>query len=152
MEIYHRDNWIIIVHMATWKDLTKWNEENTIMNWINHMERIVKCVFPVPSRFQREGHTSEKYYMVYYVLSPISLYIKSKTPGTRLCRAVLGCTWLYQAVFGCTWLNLAVLGSTWLNLTVLGCTWLYLAVLVCTRLYMAEFGCTWLYLAVLGCI
>ena len=57
MEIYHRDNWIIIVHMATWKDLTKWNEENTIMNWINHMERIVKCVFPVPSRFQREGHS-----------------------------------------------------------------------------------------------
>ena len=31
MEIYHRDHWIIDVHMATWKDLTKWNEENTIM-------------------------------------------------------------------------------------------------------------------------
>ena len=58
MEIYHRDNWIIIVHMAKWKDLTKWNEENTIMDWINH---IVKRVFPVPSRLQREGHASEKY-------------------------------------------------------------------------------------------
>ena len=60
MEIYHRDHWIIIVHMATWKDLTKWNEENTIMDWINHMGRIVKRVFPVPSRLQREGHASEK--------------------------------------------------------------------------------------------
>ena len=68
MEIYHRDNWIIIVHMATWKDLTKWNEENTIMDWINHMERIAKRVLPVPSCLQREGHASEKDKMVYYVL------------------------------------------------------------------------------------
>ena len=60
MEIYHRDHWIIIVHTATWKDLTKWNEENTIMDWINHVGRIVKRVFPVPSRLQREGHASEK--------------------------------------------------------------------------------------------
>ena len=60
MEIYHRDHWIIDVHMATWKDLTKWNEENTIMDWINHMGMIVKRVFPVPSRLQREGHASEK--------------------------------------------------------------------------------------------
>ena len=37
MEIYHRDCWIIIVHMAIWKDLTKWNEENTVMDGINHM-------------------------------------------------------------------------------------------------------------------
>ena len=37
MEIYHRDYWIIIVHMAIWKDLTKWNEENTVMDGINHM-------------------------------------------------------------------------------------------------------------------
>ena len=48
MEIYHRDHWIIIVHTATWKDLTKWNEENTMMDWINHMGRIVKRVFPLP--------------------------------------------------------------------------------------------------------
>ena len=74
MEIYHRDHWIIIVHMATWKDLTKLNEENTIKNWINHMGRIVKRVFPVPSRLQRKGQASEKYLIVYYVLSPISLY------------------------------------------------------------------------------
>ena len=60
MEIYHRDHWIIIVHMATWKDLTKWNEDNTIMDWINHMGRMVKRVFAVPSRLQREGHASEK--------------------------------------------------------------------------------------------
>ena len=44
VEIYHRDHWIIIVHTATWKDLTKWNEENTINDWINHMERMVKHV------------------------------------------------------------------------------------------------------------
>ena len=74
MEIYHRDHWIMVVHMATWKDLTKENEENKMMDWINHMGRIVKRVFPVPSRLQREGHASEKDSMVYYVLSPISLY------------------------------------------------------------------------------
>ena len=50
MEIYHRDHWIIIVHMATWKDLTKWNEENTTMDWINYIGRMVKRVFAVPSR------------------------------------------------------------------------------------------------------
>ena len=60
MDIYHRDHWIIDVHMATGKDLIKWNEENTIMDWINHMGMIVKRVFPVPSRLQREGHASEK--------------------------------------------------------------------------------------------
>ena len=74
MEIYHRDNWIMIVDMATGKGLTIWNEENTITDWINHMGRIVKRVFPVPSRLQREGHASEKDEMVYYVQSPISLY------------------------------------------------------------------------------
>ena len=116
MEIYHRDHWIIIVHMATWKDLTKWNEENTIMNWINHMVRIVKCVFPVPSRFQREGHTSEKYYMVYYVLSLISLY---QVSNSRY-QAVPGYAWLYLAVLGCTRLYMAELGCTWLCLAVLG--------------------------------
>ena len=60
MEIYHRDHMIIDVHMAIWKDLTKWIDENTIMDWINHMGMIVKRVFPVPSRLQREGHASEK--------------------------------------------------------------------------------------------
>ena len=59
MEIYHRDNWIIIVHMAIWKDLTKLNEENTIIDWIIHMGRIVKCVLPAPSRLRREGSTYE---------------------------------------------------------------------------------------------
>ena len=94
MKIYHRDHWITIVHMATWKDLTKWNEENTMMDWINHIGRIVKRVFPVPSRLQREGHASEKDLMVNYVLSPISLSsLKLQVPG---------CTWLYLAVPGCT--------------------------------------------------
>ena len=60
MEIYHREHWIIIVHMATWKDLAKWNEENTIMDWINHMGRIIERVFPVPSLLQRKGHALEK--------------------------------------------------------------------------------------------
>ena len=106
------------------------------MDWINHMGMIVKRVFPVPSRLQRQGHASEKDYMVYYVLSPISLY---QVSNSRY-QAVLGFTLLYQAVFGCTWLNLAVLGCTWLNLTVLGCTWLYLAVFGCIRLYLAVLG------------
>ena len=59
MEIYHRDHWIIIVHMAIWKDLTKLNEENTIIDWIIHMGRIVKRVLPAPSRLRREGSTYE---------------------------------------------------------------------------------------------
>ena len=50
MEIYHRDHWMIFVHTARLKDLTKWNEENTIMDWINHMGRIVEQVFSVPLR------------------------------------------------------------------------------------------------------
>ena len=45
MEIYHRDHWIMVVHMATWKDVTIPNEENTIINWINLMVRIVKLAF-----------------------------------------------------------------------------------------------------------
>ena len=57
MEIYH--HWIMIVHMAKWKDLTKWNEENTIIDWIIHMGRIVKFVLPAPSRLWREGSTYE---------------------------------------------------------------------------------------------
>ena len=55
MEIYHRDHWIIIVHMTTSNDLTIWNEENTIIDWINHLGRIVKHVFSKPSRLRREG-------------------------------------------------------------------------------------------------
>ena len=51
MEIYHRDHWIIIVHMATWKDLTKLNEENKIIDWINHMGMIVKGMLPWTSAF-----------------------------------------------------------------------------------------------------
>ena len=95
MEIYHRDHWIMIVHMDTWKDLTNWNEENTMIDWINHMGRIVKRVFPVTSRLTRERHASEKYYVVYYVPYPISLYQVSNSR--------------YQAVRGCTRLYLAVL-------------------------------------------
>ena len=60
MEIYHRDNWIIIVHTATWKDLTKWNEENTIIDWNNYVGRIVKHVFPMLSRLRREGQRMKK--------------------------------------------------------------------------------------------
>ena len=67
MEIYHRDHWIMVVHMATWKDVTVPNEENTKIDWINHMGRIVKRVFPVPSRFQREGHAFEKDLMIHYI-------------------------------------------------------------------------------------
>ena len=44
MEIYHRDHLIIIVHMTTWNDLTIWNEENTIIDWINGKDRQA-CVF-----------------------------------------------------------------------------------------------------------
>ena len=71
MEIYHRDHWIIIVHTATWKDLTKWNEENTIIDWINHMGSSVKHVFPMPSRLRREGQCMKKIteYTMYYLIS-----------------------------------------------------------------------------------
>ena len=51
MEIYHRDHWIIIVLMATWKDLTKGTEENTAIDWISHIGRIVKRVLPVTPAF-----------------------------------------------------------------------------------------------------
>ena len=37
MEIYHREHLIIIGHMTTCNDLAKWNVENTIIDWINHM-------------------------------------------------------------------------------------------------------------------
>ena len=94
MEIYHRDNWIIIVHKATWKDLTKWNEENTIINWNNYVGRIVKHVFPMLSRLRREGQRMIKDYRVYYVLFHISISsLELKVPGCiRLYHAVLGCT------------------------------------------------------------
>ena len=55
MEIYHRDHWIMVVHKAKWKDVTIPNEENTIIDWINHMGSIVEHVFPMPSRRRREG-------------------------------------------------------------------------------------------------
>ena len=109
MEIYHRDHWIIVVHTATWKDLTKWNEENTIIDWINHMGMIVERVFPVPLRLRREGHACEKDNMVYYVLSHIS--IGHYQVYNSRCQAVQGCSGLYFAVFGCTtWLYQAKIG------------------------------------------
>ena len=91
MEIYHRDHWIIIVHTATWKDLTKWNEENTISDWINHMGRIVEHVFPKPSA---RWPAYEKDYRVYYVLSHISISSQELQ--------VAGCIRLYHAVLACT--------------------------------------------------
>ena len=106
MEIYHRGHWIIIVHTATWKDLTKWNEENTIVDWINNMGRIVEHVFLLLSRLRREGQRMKK--ILYH--------------------SVLGCTWLYLAVPGCNWLYLAVPDCTWLDRAVLGCTRLWLAI------------------------
>ena len=70
MEIYHRDHWIMIVHMAKWKDLTKWNGENTIIDLINHMGRIVEHVYHMPSRLRREDRPAyEKDYRLYYVLT-----------------------------------------------------------------------------------
>ena len=66
-----RDHWIIIVHTVTWKDLTKWNEENTISDWINHMGRIVEHVFPMPSRLRRDGQRMKKIteYTMYCLIS-----------------------------------------------------------------------------------
>ena len=94
MEIYHRDHWIMIVPMAKWKDLTKWNEENTMMDWINHMGRITSVCFLCLRTVSAKAMRLKKilWYIMYYLLS---LYIKSQTPGTRLCQSVLGCTWLY---------------------------------------------------------
>ena len=81
-----------------------------MIDWINHMGRIVEQTFSVTSRLWREGHAYENYYRVYFVLSHISvgLYIKSETLGTRLYQAVLGCILLDQAVPGFTRLYLAV--------------------------------------------
>ena len=122
MEIYHRDHWIIIVHTATWKDLTKWNEENTINDWINHMEGMVKHVSSMLASIWKR---------LQGIICTISyLYIKSRTPGTRLCKAISCCTRLLLSVFGCIWLYLAVPGWTRLYLAVIGCTRLYLAVVV----------------------
>ena len=87
MEICHRDHWIVIVHTATWKDLTTWNEENTIIDWINHMGRIVEHVFPMPSRLRREGQRMKRLQGILCTIS--QLYIKSITPGTRLYKAAL---------------------------------------------------------------
>ena len=56
MEIYHRDYMIIIVHMATWKDLTKWNEENTIFDWINYTGRMVDLHFSCFCAFYAMGY------------------------------------------------------------------------------------------------
>ena len=63
MEIYHRDHWIIIVHMAIWKDLTKWNEENTIFHWINYMGRMVDLHFSCFCAF----YAMDKLYVVSYL-------------------------------------------------------------------------------------
>ena len=51
MEIYHRDNWIMIVHMAPWYHLTQGTEENTAIDWTSHIGRIVKRVLPVTPAF-----------------------------------------------------------------------------------------------------
>ena len=64
-------HYIIIVHTATWKDLTKWNEENTIIDWNNYVGRIVKHVFPMLSRLRREGQRMKKItgYTMHYFIS-----------------------------------------------------------------------------------
>ena len=138
MEIYHRDHWMIIFHTGTWKDLTKWNEENTIMDWINHMGRIVEHVFSVPSRLRREGQRMKKitWYTMYYL---ILLY---QVQNSRY-QAVKGCIVLYQAVLDCNWLYLAVLGCIWLYFAVLSCSRLNQAVLSSARLYLALLDCSW---------
>ena len=58
MEVYHREHqehkWL---QMATWNDLNKGIEENclllqqNIIDWINHIGRIVKHMLPVMSDF-----------------------------------------------------------------------------------------------------
>ena len=40
-----------VVHMDTWNDLTKGIKGNTYIDWISHIEKIVKCVLPVTSAF-----------------------------------------------------------------------------------------------------
>ena len=40
-----------VVHMDTWNDLTKGIKGNTYIDWISHIEKIVKCVLPVTSTF-----------------------------------------------------------------------------------------------------
>ena len=47
MEIYHRDHWVKIVHLAPQNNLTKGNDENTAIGWISHIGRIIKRMHPV---------------------------------------------------------------------------------------------------------
>ena len=68
MEIYHRDHWIMIVYMAIWKDLTILNEENTIIDWIIHMGRIVKSLRACGAKALRMNKITW-YYIMYYFIS-----------------------------------------------------------------------------------
>ena len=154
MEIYHRDHWIIIVHIAIWKDFNKWNEENTKIgldqSYGEDRQACDSCAFAPSARRQCVW---KRWDSILYTISYLSISsLRLQVPGcARLFLAVVGCTWLYQAVFGYTWLNLALLGCTWLNLAVLGCPWLSLAVLGCNQLNLATLGSTWLNLSVPGC-
>ena len=58
MEIYHRDNWIIIVHMAPRNNLTKWTDENTAIGWISHIGKIVKRMLTVTPAFAPKAQGS----------------------------------------------------------------------------------------------
>ena len=58
MEIYHRDHWIIIVHTASWNNLTKGTDENTAIGWISHIGKIVKRMLPVTPAFAPKARRS----------------------------------------------------------------------------------------------
>ena len=53
MEVYHRDFKNIIVHTGhmEWFEQRDWTEQQNIIDWINHIGRIVKHMLPVMSDF-----------------------------------------------------------------------------------------------------
>ena len=120
-------------------DQMEWREHN---NWLEQLcgedrQAFVSYAFAPSAR--RPAYDKR----LQGILCTISyLYIKSRTQGTRLYKAVSCYTRLYLTVLGCIWLFLAVQAGTWLYQIVLGST----------RLYSAVPGCNWLYQAVIGCI
>ena len=119
MEIYHRDHWAIIVHMAQWYDLIKGTEENTSIDWISHIGRILKRVLPMTPAF-----------------TPLALrlwlhkiYFQASEPrvpwrGAHQIHLVnLGYYWQFLVRLCQSWSVLVSLVQSWLVLVTLGPSW-----------------------------
>ena len=60
MEVYHRDFKNIIVHTGhmEWFEQRDWTEQQNIIDWINHIGRIVKHMLPAMSNFSPSARRS----------------------------------------------------------------------------------------------